>query len=620
MTGTINSMDNIKGASESTPSNQAGIALCSLLAKIDSALDGFGNEFNVEKHRISDINDRFTKSRFHLAVLGQFKRGKSTFLNALLGEKLLPSAVIPLTSVPTYISWAPERRIKVIYRDSRTEEFATPDNEQASTILAKYVTEENNPRNRLGVESVEVGHPSSLLRDGVVLIDTPGIGSTFEHNTEATMQFIPQCDAALFLISSDPPITQVEIEFLKSVRSRIVKLFFIVNKIDYLNEREQESAVSFLRKVLQEQFGATGKEPIFCVSSRQGLDARATHNDELWRRSGMAEIEQHLVNFLVEEKSHTLHLALTRKTQDIVGNSLMRLQLQQKLLSLPLEDLEARLKTFQHKLQEAEQKRIMFKDLLAGDEKRTIELINEQSGDLYRAYYNQLCAAVEKILHGASDLGSIEKQARQHISEVIPGVFNQALDKTALQMDEHINRIIGSYQQQLLELVETIRKTAADIFEIGYVGSHGEEIFEMKHEPFWVTEGWRVNWSPLPENAFESILPRNIRIKRLKKRLLEDIDSIISHNVGNLRWATVCNITDSFYRFRMDIDGQIQKVIESTGGAIVAARDKRIKESDSIEPELNKVAAAVEYLTDIKSSLAGLEEAVSKPDSTDVRR
>ncbi|MGA9047590.1 MAG: dynamin family protein [Dehalococcoidia bacterium] len=619
MSRKIDSMENLNGVPDGLVTKPRVTILSSLLAKIDNVLAGFGSEFTAEKQRLSELNDRFVTSRFHLAVLGQFKRGKSTFLNALLGEKLLPSAVIPLTSVPTYISWAPERKIKVIYRDGRIEEFTTADDEQASSILAKYVTEENNPRNRQGVESVEVGHPSSLLRDGVVLIDTPGIGSTFEHNTEATMQFIPQCDAALFLISADPPITQVEIEFLKSVRSRIVKLFFIVNKIDYLNEREQEAAVSFLRKVLQEQFGATGKEPIFCVSSRQGLDARATQDDEQWNRSGMAEIEQHLINFLVEEKSHTLHLALTRKTQDIAGNSLMRLQLQQKSLSLPIEDLEKRLQTFQHKLQEAEQKRIVFKDLLAGDEKRTIELINEQSGDLYRAYYKQLGAAVEKILNGATDLGSIEKQARRHISEVIPGVFNQALDKTALQMDEHINRIIGSYQQQLLELVETVRKTAADIFEIGYVGSHGEEIFEMKHEPFWVTEGWRVNWSPLPENVFESILPRNIRIKRLKKRLLEDIDSIISHNVGNLRWATVCNITDSFYRFRIDIDGQIQKVIESTAGAIVAARDKRIKESDSIEPEQNRITAAVEQLTAIKSDLAQLEETMSKSDSMDGR-
>jgi len=145
------------------------------------------------------------------------------------------------------------------------------------------------------------------------------------------------------------------------------------------------------------------------------------------------------------------------------------------------------------------------------------------------------------------------------------------------------------------------------------VGSHGEEIFEMKHEPFWVTAGWRVNWSPLPENAFERILPRNVRIKRLKKRLLEDIDSIISHNVGNLRWATVCNITDSFYRFRLDIDGQIEKVIDSTSGAILAAREKRLKDSGSIEPEQKKITSAVEQLANIKTSLATLEETMPKP-------
>jgi GTP-binding protein EngB required for normal cell division len=601
-------------------SAQPGSALSPMLEKIAGVLVGFGSEFDSEKQRLSALNDRLTTARFHLAVLGQFKRGKSTFLNALLGERLLPSAVVPLTSVPTFISWEPDRKIKVLYRDSKTEEFATADNEQASSILEKYVTEESNPRNRLGVESVEVGHPSPLLHNGVVLIDTPGIGSTFEHNTEATMQFIPQCDAALFLISADPPITQVEIEFLKSVQSRVVKLFFILNKIDYLNGKEQEAAVSFLRKVLQEQFGATADGPIFCVSSRQGLDARITQNDELWRKSGMAEIEQHLINFLVEEKSHTLHLALTRKTQDIVGDSLMRLQLQLKSLSLPLEDLETRLRTFQQKLHEAEQKKVVFQDLLAGDKKRTIDFVEEQAGELYRTYFAQLSGEVDRLLGKAANIGSIEKEGRQYISEAVPKIFNQALDKTALQMNEHISGVINSYQRQLIELIETVRKTAADIFEIGYFESHSQEILDMKHEPFWVTEGWRVNWSPLPENALESVLPRNMRMKRLRKRLLEDIDQIILHNVGNLRWATACNVTDSFYRFGLDMGGKIRKVIESTGGAILAARDKRVQQGDSIEPEQNRISAAVDCLIDIRSGLTRLEETLLTPASTNARR
>jgi len=599
------------GMNDSEP-GQSGIILQRLLTKISDLLVEAGSDLNTEQQRISEIEARFVKSRFHLAVLGQFKRGKSTFLNALLGEKLLPAAVVPLTSIPTYISWSPARKIKVIYCGGKEEEFDAANSDQARDILAGYVTEERNPQNRRGVESVEVGYPSHLLHNGVALIDTPGIGSTFEHNTEATMKFIPQCDAAFFLISADPPITQVEIEFLKSVRSRVVRLFFIMNKIDYLNVNEQSESLSFLRNALSAQAKMPLDAAVFTVSSRQGLEARIHNDSELWKKSGMDAIEKHLVNFLVEQKSHTLNLALTRKTQDVVSDSLMRLQLQQKTLSLSLEDLEKRLEIFRQKLLEAEQKKIVFKDLLAGDQKRTIEFIDDQSGDMFRAYYKQLCDEVDKLLNESENLGSIEKEARQYISEVIPGVFNQALDKTAKQMDEHITGIIGSYQRQLLELVEVVRKAAADIFEINYIPSYGEEILEMKHEPFWVTEGWRVNWSPLPENWLEAILPRNMRMKRLRKRLTEDIDAIISHNVGNLRWATICNVTDSFYAFGLELDKQIQRAIESTSGAILAAHNKKIEKGINIEPELNRIVISIKAMTSIKSDLAEFENLIAR--------
>ncbi len=591
---------------------RAEVALHALLEEAGGVLGSAGTDMSVEQHRIFEIRDRLAESRFHLAVLGQFKRGKSTFLNALLGEKLLPSAVVPLTSVPTFISWAAERTIKVVYTGGRTGTFSAVDGEQAGRILAAYVTEEKNPLNRLGVESVEVGHPSSLLHNGVVLIDTPGIGSTFAHNTEATLKFIPQCDAAFFLVSADPPVTQVEIEFLKSVRARVVQLFFIMNKIDYLSDSEQAEATAFLRKVLGEQIGVANDLPIFSASSKQGLEARVNKDADMWRNSGMLSIESHLVNFLIDNKSHVLNLALTRKAQDIVSDSLMQLQLQQKSLSLPLDDLEKKIEIFQIKLKEAEQKKITFKDLLTGDEKRTIELINDQSGDLFRSYYKQLCDEVDRLLSQFKDFKSVEKEARQYISEVVPTVFNRELEKTAQQMDSHINTTIGFYQQQLIDLVETVRKAAADIFDISYVRSYGEDILELKHKPFWVTEGWRINWSPLPENWTESLLSRKVRMKRLRKHLVEDIDAIISHNVGNLRWATVCNITDSFYSFGCEMDRQIQKAIDSTGGAIAAAHRRRIEKNESIVPELARTEKIIKLLNGIKADLVKFEDGLTK--------
>lgn len=603
-----------KGVKTTVPEHGAGksaAALTALFNRVEGLLADSGGDLQDEQERFAGIQARLAKSRFHLAVLGQFKRGKSTFLNALLGERLLPSAVVPLTSVPTFISWAADRTVRVTYNNGRSEEFTALDAARCREMLSSYVTEEKNPHNRLGVASVEVGYPSPLLNNGVVLIDTPGIGSTFDHNTEATMKFIPQCDAAFCLVSADPPITQVELEFFKLIKSRVVRLFFIMNKIDYLSSSERNEAVSFLNRVLREKLGIPGDVPIFSVSSRQGLEARLNSDDGLLKSSGMADIEAHLVNFLVEQKSHTLHIALTRKVQDIVNDAIMQLELQQKSLTLPVEDLEKRLSVFQQKLREAEQKQVTFKDLLAGDKNRTIELINEQAGVLYKSYTRQLCDEVDRIIASTKHFATVENDARQYISEVVPQVFNRELEKIATEMDEHINRIIGSYQQQLLDLVETVRKTAADIFDIGYARSFGQEILEMKHEPFWVTESWRVNWSPLPENWFENLLPVKTRAKRLRKRLVEDIDSIISNNVGNLRWATVCNITDSFYAFGLELDRQIKRAIESTSGAITAAHRKRTEQSAGIGPEISRLASMIDLFKKVRSDLSEFESSLS---------
>jgi hypothetical protein len=101
-------------------------------------------------------------------------------------------------------------------------------------------------------------------------------------------------------------------------------------------------------------------------------------------------------------------------------------------------------------------------------------------------------------------------------------------------------------------------------------------------------------------------------MKRLRKRLVEDIDAIISHNVGNLRWATVCNITDSFYSFGREMDRQIQRAIDSTGGAIAAAHRRRIEKNESIEPELARIEKIIKLLVAIKTDLVKFEDGLTK--------
>jgi hypothetical protein len=137
---------------------------------------------------LSNLRNRLASGRLNLAIMGQFKRGKSTLLNALVGEELLPTSVVPLTAVPTFVRFGDALSLRVSYTDGRpAEQRRSGALEELRDALTGLVTEAGNPQNHLGVAQVEILLPSPLLAHGVELIDTPWIGSTLRHNTEATL-------------------------------------------------------------------------------------------------------------------------------------------------------------------------------------------------------------------------------------------------------------------------------------------------------------------------------------------------------------------------------------------------------------------------------------------------
>ncbi len=141
-------------------------------------------------------------------------------------------------------------------------------------FLFRFVAEEANPENRLGVDRVDFLYPAPILGQGTVLIDTPGVGSTFQHNTAAALDVLPECDAVPFIISADPPITEAERDYLRHLRPRAAQIFFILNKIDRLTSEERGSMVALMRKALEANGIWQPGGRIFSVSARKGLDAK----------------------------------------------------------------------------------------------------------------------------------------------------------------------------------------------------------------------------------------------------------------------------------------------------------------------------------------------------------
>lgn len=578
--------------------------LSSLLARAVEQIAQLGPDFNAGRQKLQKLRDRLAEERFHLALLGQFKRGKSTLLNALLGEALLPTSVVPLTAIPTFLYPGPKLQARIVYQNGHNPDTFTPrQSRELTTILARFVTEEGNPHNQRNVAYAEVYHPAPLLRRGVVLIDTPGIGSTFRHNTEATLNFLPQCDAALFLVSADPPLTEVEVEFLKEVRAKVARLFFILNKVDYLNAAEQQAAHSFLKKVLREQVGLANPEPIFCVSARQGLEARQTDNPQLWQRSGLVELEEHLLHFLVLDKTEVLQTALARKAVDLLAETLMRLRLTVRSLQLPLAELTERRQLFEQKLAEVEQQRLTAQDLLAGDHKRLAALLEEQAEQLrQRARYHFNQVAQTALAQAGGDMPD-EQAIQQALAEAVPGFFERELGEMSRTFGQRVGETLEPHRRQADALVETVRRSAAALFDIAYQPLDSSGVFTLERQPYWVTHQWGINLSPFSPQLIDHLLPHRRRRARRLKRLQAQIETLVIRNVENLRWSTRQNLDQALRRFRARLDERLKETGAATQGAIQAARQQRQEQAETVAASVAHLEAAAYGLEQLQARL-----------------
>ncbi|MCX7667768.1 MAG: dynamin family protein [Atribacterota bacterium] len=578
--------------------------LFSLVEKVLHSLQYLGSEFEDERKALSGLQERLFNERFHLAVLGQFKRGKSTFINALLGAEILPTAVLPLTAIPTFLLFGFQPRACVYFEEGEEVKWEGDDPKQLVDFLAQFVTEAGNPKNQKKVSQVEVFYPSSLLRAGVVLIDTPGIGSTFRHNTEVTLNFLPQCDAAIFILSADPPITEAEVEFLKSVRSRVAHLFFVFNKVDYLSEEEVSSLTSFLIDIFREQIGMDDEPVIFPVSARMALEGQKRKDPALFHRSGIDGVSAYLLTFLAREKSHTLQVAIARKIVDVLDTLIMRLELFLRSLEMPILDLDERLQVFAEKIKEIQRERVQIGDLLQGERKRMVALLEEQAETLRQKARKHLSEIVMTYLD--RNTNNLQEKIQNALAEAIPEFFEHELAEMAYAFERKITEVLEPYQKKVDELIEVIRRKASELFDIPYHAPKSSDAFVMQKRPYWVTHKWYTHFSFLPEGALSVFLPASIRRGKLVKQVNEEIDELVTSNVENLRWATLQNLDQTFRQFHATLDEHLAKTITATHGAIEKARLQRTEQEERIAEEIARFRAVIELFRGLQVEFAAL--------------
>jgi len=580
------------------PSKQTGNNLYNLLISAGELIESTGSDYLPQQKQLHEIVERFEQKKLHLAVLGQFKRGKSSLLNALLEEEILPASVIPLTSIPTYIKYGKKPVVEIHFNNNRENlRIVSNSHIELHDNMSSYVAESKNPGNRLNVEKIDLYYNSPFLSTGIVLIDTPGIGSTHLHNTQATLNFLPQCDAAIFVISADPPITETEINFLSEVRKKIDKIFFIINKIDYLSSTEVNEIINFITKVLKKNRVIDNSSQLFPLSAKQALTAIKTNNSFLKEQSRIDLFIEQLEEFIVHDKDVVMNAALVKKALSIFSDLSLQLEMTIKAFKLPIDEALSKLSHFNSKLKEADRQKIVSFDILSGERKRLLLLLEEKAEYLRNKSRQHLKSILSNYISHNDHI--IENEVRKLFSKAIPIFFEHELGETTAFFDSHLNAIINEHQSRVNEIINSVRNNAADIFKIPFQAQETIEGLVIAREPCWVLHLWNATLLPVPEELIDKLIPGKMRERRIRNRLERQIDTLVLNNVENLRWSILQNIDSTFRKIKNDLDEQFTYITDITSKVIEATIEKRKNYEIESSTELIQLENMKKKLEDI---------------------
>ena len=233
--------------------------------------------------RLSTTWRRLTSPDVRVLVVGEYKQGKSSLINALLGFRACPVDDDIATSVPTTVRYA-EKAVAYVIRPGGGEDEEVKE-EVPLDRAGEMITELGNPNNRQGLTAAEIGIPSDLLKMGLVLVDTPGVGGIASVHNAATMAALPFADALMFVSDASQELTAPELDFLKTARDLVPNVVSVLSKTDFYPEWRRILEID--RKHLEQAGVVAGIIP---VSSTLRASALVARSEQLNRESGVPQL------------------------------------------------------------------------------------------------------------------------------------------------------------------------------------------------------------------------------------------------------------------------------------------------------------------------------------------
>jgi GTP-binding protein EngB required for normal cell division len=316
-------MDNM-----STVSGPIGNAVPSALDTIQKVCAEYGI-LSLTRH-IDACRDLLTKDPLiDVAIIGQFKAGKSSFLNSIIGKPVLPVGVIPVTTVITRLAYARSEEATVTFLDNRRLRISLDE-------VELFISEARNPANEKNVELVDIGLPHLQHYEGLRLVDTPGLGSVFRYNTEVSREWLPEVGMAIVAISADRPLSEGDLTLIGELTEYTPKVVLLLTKVDLLTPDQQREVVEFFKKTVKRELNKDFPVLLYSVVSeteiyRRWLDQHlialsGNHSSEF------AGIIRHKITSLARNTLGYLEIALkTSRQGDEDRTALKKLILDEKV-------------------------------------------------------------------------------------------------------------------------------------------------------------------------------------------------------------------------------------------------------------------------------------------------
>jgi GTP-binding protein EngB required for normal cell division len=496
------------------------------------------------------LGEKLSSFTFNLLVIGEFKRGKSTLINALVGAPILPTAAVPLTSVATIVR----------YGDTAKAQISFFSGEKAACTLESlpdFVTERGNPSNAKRVRLAEVQYPAEILNHGICIVDTPGTGSVYLHNTQTTYDFLPEADAAVFVFVADQPATRAELDLLKTSRQFSAYHFYVLNKTDYLDDESKCESSSFLKQTLETELGEVCT--IYPMSAKVALLAK-THSGESSSDLGFMQFERSLLDFAVTEKTQVLLQSVTTKLELLVRETEQLIELELVGMSMPQARLEECIRVFNDARSRIVQEEEDAAFIVKGEIQKIVKTVGEDLRPIVEEHTASLQAAIahEYELQRSLSKDELIEHLRSSLKQRISAVFDNWRKSEESKIVHSFELLNGRFVERGNRIISDIERLTEELFDVKVRTYFEIEGLENKDRHFYaVGNPFTLSLEVLPL-LLPAVLAKNI----IRARFIEAAQHELSRNAGRLRADYQERLEASGRSFLQNFHNKISRAME----------------------------------------------------------